>query len=195
MLYHLEWEEYFLVGRRWCFLCQHGLLKGQKTRHERPILKKKVFGDLEFKVAIKLKFCDLREWRDPLFLPSFLLTFYDKMRTEVGVYMLPSLSLVTDATKKPISIPLWEREQVPSLSLSSQMAVRLWSASFTEGKVSMSSPLFGSTRRPLLPSSLFSGFRHHFVAAASFHMNLMESAVIQFANVLTLGNDILASCF
>lgn len=39
--------------------------------------------------------------------------------------MLPSLTLVTDATKKPITIPLCEGDQFPSLSLSSQMAVRL----------------------------------------------------------------------
>ena len=38
--------------------------------------------------------------------------------------MLPSLTLVTDAAKKPVIIPLCEREQFPSLP-SSQMAVRL----------------------------------------------------------------------
>lgn len=49
---------------------------------------------------------------------------------------------------------------------------------------------------PLLLSSLFSGFCFSFlVAAASFRMCLLAWAIIQFANVLTLGGYILALGF
>lgn len=63
--------------------------------------------------------------------------------------------------------------------------------------MSMSSLLFGSSRCPPTPFQLTLQWSLSFIpaVAASFSMNPMESAVIQFANVLTLGNDMLALCF
>lgn len=150
----------------------------------------KFFGDLELKVAKTSKFCHpIYQWRDPLFLPSFLLAMlWQNERTEVVVYV--------DTTKKPVTIPLGETDQFPSKSLSSQKAIR-WSDLPAPGRercqcqhlhLEVPGP-------PLAQLTLHWSLSFIPTAAASFTMSLLEWAVIQFANALTLGNPMLALCF